>query len=369
MPSAQSTAGGLFAPACSNLIEDAVWGTQRMAQDTNAEPFTQSERSAPPARVHDNLRIFSGNANRPLALKIAAHLGLPLGKLQLSCFADGEIRAKVDESARGMDVFIVQPTCAPVNDSLMELLILVDAFRRASAARITLVIPYYGYSRQDKKVKPREPVTARLVADLITTAGAHRVLAVDLHAGQIQGFFQLPMDHLYAGPLLGAYFAEQGLSDHDTVVVSPDVGGVSRARGMAEMLHAPLAIIAKRRPEPNQVEIKEIIGDIAGKTCVMVDDMIDTGGSIVSGAAALMARGARRVFACCTHPVLSLSALEKIDASPLTELVVTDTIPLREEMTRASSKVRVISVAPLLANAISRIHQNQSVSELFDTYW
>ncbi len=340
-----------------------------MAHDTHAETLPHAARPAPPAPCPDNLRIFSGNANQPLALKIAAHLGLPLGKVHLTRFADGEIRAKVDESARGMDVFIVQPTCAPVNDTLMELLILVDAFRRASAARITLVIPYYGYSRQDKKVKPREPITARLVADLITTAGAQRVLAVDLHAGQIQGFFQLPMDHLYAGPLLGAYFAERGLSDHDTVVVSPDVGGVGRARGMAEMLHAPLAIIAKRRPEPNQVEIKEIIGDIVGKTCVMVDDMIDTGGSIMSGATALMERGARRVFACCTHPVLSLSALEKIEASPLTELVVTDTIPLHEELARASTKVRVISVAPLLANAISRIHHNHSVSELFDTYW
>ncbi len=340
-----------------------------MAQDTLHEQSTLLHPSATPARAPDNLRVFSGNANRPLALKIAAQLGLPLGKVQLSRFADGEIRAKVEESARGMDVFIVQPTCAPANDTLMELLILVDAFRRASAARITLVMPYYGYSRQDKKVKPREPITARLVADLITTAGAQRVLAVDLHAGQIQGFFQLPMDHLYAGPLLGAYFAERGLTDHDTVVVSPDVGGVGRARGMAEMLHTPLAIIAKRRPEPNQVEIKEIIGDIRGKTCVMVDDMIDTGGSIVSGANALMERGARRVFACCTHPVLSLSALEKIEASPITELVVTDTIPLREELARASTKLRVISVAPLLANAILRIHDNQSVSELFDTYW
>ncbi len=340
-----------------------------MAQDTLHEQSTLLHPSATPARAPDNLRVFSGNANRPLALKIAAQLGLPLGKVQLSRFADGEIRAKVEESARGMDVFIVQPTCAPANDTLMELLILVDAFRRASAARITLVMPYYGYSRQDKKVKPREPITARLVADLITTAGAQRVLAVDLHAGQIQGFFQLPMDHLYAGPLLGAYFAERGLTDHDTVVVSPDVGGVGRARGMAEMLHAPLAIIAKRRPEPNQVEIKEIIGDIRGKTCVMVDDMIDTGGSIVSGANALMERGARRVFACCTHPVLSLSALEKIEASPITEMVVTDTIPLREELARASTKLRVISVAPLLANAIRRIHDNQSVSELFDTYW
>ncbi len=340
-----------------------------MALETSIGRLTRVERPALPAASPDNLRVFSGNANPALAQKIAGHLGLPLGKLHLTRFSDGEIRAKVDESARGMDVFIVQPTCAPVNDSLMELLILVDAFRRASAKRITLVIPYYGYSRQDKKVKPREPVTARLVADLITTAGAHRVLAVDLHAGQIQGFFQLPMDHLYAGPLLGAYFAERGLCDHDTVVVSPDVGGVGRARGMAEMLHAPLAIIAKRRPEPNKVEIMEIIGDVSGKTCVMVDDMIDTGGSIVSGAKALMERGARRIFACCTHPVLSQTALARIEDSPITELVVTDTIPLDEALQALSTKVRVISVAPLLANAISRIHSNSSVSELFETYW
>ncbi len=312
------------------------------------------------------LRVFGGNANPALAAKIAHHLGLPLGRLHCRRFADGEIQVKIEESVRGMDVFIVQPTCAPANDSLMELLILVDAFRRASARRITLVIPYYGYSRQDKKIKPREPVTARLVADLITTAGAHRVLAVDLHAGQIQGFFQIPLDHLYAGPLLGSHFAERGLTDHDTVVVSPDVGGVGRARGMAEMLHAPIAIIVKRRPEPNKVEIMEIIGDVSGKTCVMVDDMIDTGGSVVFGACALMERGARRVFACCTHAVLSASAVERIEESPISELIVTDTIPLPESKETDSTKITVISVAPLLANAISRIHKDDSVSELFD---
>jgi ribose-phosphate pyrophosphokinase len=314
------------------------------------------------------LRIFSGNANPDLAAKIAKFVNLPLGKLLITSFSDGEIRVKIEESVRGMDVFIVQPTCAPANDTLMELLILVDAFRRASAYRITLVIPYYGYSRQDKKIKPREPITARLVADLITTAGAHRVLAVDLHAGQIQGFFQLPLDHLYAGPLISSHFAERGLTNHDTVVVSPDVGGVSRARGMAETLHAPIAIIAKRRPEPNKVEITEIIGDVRDKTCVMVDDMIDTGGSIVSGARALMDRGARRVFACCTHPVLSGNAVELIEESPITELVVTDTIPLNAKAA-ASKKIQVISVAPLLANAMCRIHTDDSVSELFESYW
>ena len=317
----------------------------------------------------DTLRIFSGNANPALAEKIAHHLDRPLGRVHCTRFADGEIRVKIEESARGMDVFIVQPTCAPANDSLMELLILVDAFRRASARRITLVMPYYGYSRQDKKVKPREPVTARLVADLITTAGAHRVLAVDLHAGQIQGFFQLPLDHLYAGPLLASYFAEKGLLDGDTVVVSPDVGGVGRARGMAEMLHAPIAIIVKRRPEPNKVEIMEIIGDVRGKTCVLVDDMIDTGGSTVTGACALMQRGATRVFASCTHPVLSGAAVDRIEESPITELVITDTIPFDDGKRARSAKTTVISVAPLLANAISRIHHDDSVSELFSDYY
>jgi ribose-phosphate pyrophosphokinase len=318
---------------------------------------------------HEKLRIFSGNAHPELAQKIASQLHLPLGRLHVARFADGEVQVKIEESVRGMDVFLVQPTCAPVNETLMEVLILTDAFRRASARRITLVLPYYGYSRQDKKIKPREPVTARLVADLITTAGADRVLAVDLHAKQIQGFFQLPLDHLYAGPLLGAHFAERGLTDHDTVVVSPDVGGVGRARGLAEMLHAPIAIIVKRRPEANQVEIMEIIGDVRGKTCVMVDDMIDTGGSIVSGACALMERGARRVFASCTHAVLSCPALERIEDSPIEELVITDTIPLGQDKRACSSKITVLSVAPLLASAIVRIHQDHSVSELFETFW
>ncbi len=320
-------------------------------------------------RDGETLRIFTGNANPELAGRIAHHLGLSLGRLHVARFADGEVQVKVDESVRGMDVFLVQPTCAPVNETLMEVLILTDAFRRASARRITLVMPYYGYARQDKKIKPREPVTARLVADLITTSGADRVLSVDLHAKQIQGFFQIPLDHLYAGPLLGTHFAERGLTNHDTVVVSPDVGGVGRARGMAEMLHAPIAIIVKRRPEPNQVEVMEIIGDVRGKTCVMVDDMIDTGGSLVSGARALMERGARRIFACCTHAVLSRPAVERIEESPIEELVVTDTIPLSDVKCAPCPKIRVISVAPLLADAIHRIHRDASVSELFETFW
>lgn len=317
----------------------------------------------------ESLRIFSGSANPTLACDIVHYLGMPLGRIHLSRFADGEIRVKIEESVRGMDVFIVQPTCAPANDSLMELLIMVDAFRRASARRITLVIPYYGYSRQDKKLQPREPVTARLVADLITTAGANRVLAIDLHAGQIQGFFQLPLDHLFAGPLIASYFAEKGFTGPETVIVSPDVGGVSRARGMAEILKCPIAIIVKRRPEPNKVEVMEIIGDVSGKKCVIVDDLTDTGGSIVSGARSLMERGAKTVYVSCTHPVLSGGAVDLIEQSPIAEMVVTDTIQVCAEKKSRTNKLTVISVAPLLANAIRRIHHDVSVSELFDSYW
>src|SRR5579862_6490827 len=275
----------------------------------------------------DTLRVFTGNANPALAEKIADELGVKLGCITVKRYSDGEIWVQIEESARGLDVFLVQPTCQPVNDSLMELLIMIDAFRRASARRITVVLPYYGYARQDKKIKPREPVTARLVANLITQAGASRVLCVDLHAGQIQGFFDLPVDHLYAGPLISDYLISEGLFNGNTVVVSPDVGGVARARALAEHLKSPIAIIAKRRPEANQVEIMEIIGDVNGKTCVMIDDMIDTGGSIVQGAEALIERGAAEVHACCTHAILSGNALERVNKSPIKTLVVTDTIP------------------------------------------
>lgn len=234
------------------------------------------------------VKLFTGNAHRELAQRVATYLGITLGRLTSTRFSDGEIRIMVEESARGNEVFLIQPTCAPSNDTLMELLIMLDAFKRASARRITVVMPYYGYGRQDKKIKPREPVTARLVADLISVAGANRVVCVDLHAEQIQGFFNMPMDHLYAGPILGQYFIEQGYRDDDVVVVSPDVAGVARAKYLAERLKAPIAIIAKRRPEPNKVDIMEIIGDIAGKRCVMIDDMIDTGGSVIMGAEALL---------------------------------------------------------------------------------
>ncbi len=313
-----------------------------------------------------DLRIFTGNANPALATAIAEDLNSPLGAIVVKKFSDGEISVKIDESARGQDIFIVQPTCYPVNDNLMELLIMIDAFRRASAQRITVVLPYYGYARQDKKMQPREPVTARLIANLITQAGASRVLCLDLHAGQIQGFFDLPVDHLYAGPLIAQYLIDNGIYNGNTVVVSPDVGGVARARALAESLKTPIAIIAKRRPEPNKVEIMEIIGDVQGKICVMIDDMIDTAGTIVQGAQALIDRGASAVHACCTHPILSGSAIEKIADSPLQTLLVTDTVPLPED--KKIPKIKVLSVAPLLADAILRIHEDTSVSELFRHY-
>lgn len=317
----------------------------------------------------DSLRIFSGNAHPALAAEIARHLGVPDGEITTTKFHDGEIRVQVDESARGTDVFIVQPTCSPVNDNLMELLIMIDAFRRASAQRITVVLPYYGYARQDKKIKPREPITARLVADLIMEAGANRAVCVDLHAGQIQGFFRIPVDHLYAGPLISEHLCKMGLVNGDACVVSPDVGGVPRARALAETLKTSIAIIAKRRPEPGKVEIVEIIGDVRGKQCIMIDDMIDTGGSMVMGAQGLMDRGAAKVFACCTHPVLSEGAVERIAASPIQQLVTTNTIPFRNQRHIDEGHVKVLSVAPLLADAIRRIHHHDSVSELFDRSW
>jgi ribose-phosphate pyrophosphokinase len=309
-----------------------------------------------------DLRLFTGNANPKLAYDVAQELGIELGKGEVGRFSDGEIRIKIDESVRGMDVFIIQPTCHPVNENLMELLLLIDAFKRASARRITAVVPYYGYGRQEKKVRPREPISAKLVADLISVAGADRVLTVDLHADQIQGFFNCPVDQLTAVPILADYFNSMVLSNGEVVVVSPDVGGVARARHFAELLGAPLAIIAKRRPEPNKAEAMEIIGDVEGKTVIMVDDIVDTAGSLLKGAEALLERGAKKIFACCTHPVLSGEAVQRIENGPIEELVVTDTIPLGE---KNSHKIKVLSIAPLLAEAIARIHNEKSVSALF----
>jgi ribose-phosphate pyrophosphokinase len=309
------------------------------------------------------LRLFTGSAHPELARKIASYLGVELGRMTCARFADGEVRLQVEESARGYDVFLIQPTCAPANENIMELLIMLDAFRRASARRITVVMPYYGYARQDKKVKPREPVTARLIANLITMAGANRVLACDLHAEQIQGFFDIPVDHLYMGPTIGRYLLEQGYGEEDVTVVSPDVGGVRRANALAQMLGKPLAIIAKRRPEPGRVDLLEVIGDVKGRVCIMIDDMVDTGGSVLQGAEALFQRGARDVIVTCTHPVFSGQAPERLQASPIRQVICTDTIPLDGK--KKFPKLTVLSSAPLLAEAIRRIHRDESVSSMF----
>ena len=310
----------------------------------------------------NNLKIVSGNANIQLAKEICRELNIPLGKANVKKFSDGEIQVEIEENVRGMDVFVVQSTCTPVNRSLMELLIMMDAIKRASAERITAVIPYYGYARQDRKVAPRVPITAKLVADLITTAGSDRLLTVDLHAGQIQGFFNIPVDHLYSAPVIVEYIKNQYANN--LVIVSPDAGGVERARAFAKRLGATLAIIDKRRPQPNESNIMNIIGDIQGKTALLLDDMVDTAGTLTQAANALRKEGAQKVVACCTHPVLSGKAIEKIMQSDLEELVVTDTIPLREEA-RACKKIVVLSVAQLLGEAIKRIHSNDSVSSLF----
>jgi ribose-phosphate pyrophosphokinase len=310
------------------------------------------------------LQLFTGNAHPELANNIADYLGVTMGRLTCTRFSDGESLVQVNESARGKDIFLIQPTCYPTNDNIMELLIMLDAFRRASARRVTVVMPYYGYARQDKKIKPREPVTARLVADLITMAGAHRILTCDLHAEQIQGFFNVPVDHLYLGPEIGRYLLSEGYADEDVVVVSPDVGGVTRARALAEMLNKPLAIIAKRRPEPGKVDIMEIIGDVSGRKAVMIDDIVDSGGSVISGAEALIGRGATDVIVTCTHPVFSASASQRLQDSPISRVICTNTIPI--EQRKVFPKLKVLSAAPLLGEAIRRIHLDQSVSELFN---
>ncbi|MCS6860070.1 MAG: ribose-phosphate pyrophosphokinase [Abditibacteriales bacterium] len=314
----------------------------------------------------DNLKVFAGNANPQLAQDIARELGVTLGKILVSRFSDGETRVRIEESIRGADVFIIQPTCPPVNENLMELLIMCDAFKRASAGRIVPIVPYYGYARQDKKINPREPISAKLVADLIRHAGADRIFAIDLHAGQIQGFFDAPVDHLPAGPLIARYLRSKGLYDGNIVVVSPDVGGVERATMLAEELATPLAIIAKRRPEPNRAEVLEIIGDVQGKVAIMIDDMIDTAGSITEGARALKERGAREIYACATHGILSGNAVERLAAAPITEVVITDTIPVPPE--KRIPKLTVLSVATLCARAICRIHRDESVSQLYETF-
>lgn len=307
-----------------------------------------------------NLKLFTGNANPELAQEIAEYIGTKVGDAQVKHFSDGEISIMIDESVRGDDVYIIQPTCTPVNDNMMELLIMIDAARRASAKRITAVLPYYGYARQDRKSRGREPITAKLVANLITQAGARRVLAMDLHAQQIQGFFDIPLDNLMGLPILADYYKHK--DTENLVVVSPDMGGVARARNLAEQIGVPLAIIDKRRPRPNVSEVMNIIGDIEGKEVILVDDMIDTAGTITNGAQALMDRGAKCVDACCTHAVLSGPAIERIEKSPIQELVTTNTIPLGD---KKCDKIKVLSVAPIIGEAILRIHNDRSVSDLF----
>jgi ribose-phosphate pyrophosphokinase len=308
------------------------------------------------------LKLFSGNANRPLAEEIAQHLRIRLGDADVSRFSDGEVYVQINENVRGEDVFVIQPTCPPVNDTLMELLVMMDALKRASARRITAVLPYYGYGRQDRKVMPRVPITAKLVADLITAAGCHRLLAVDLHAGQIQGFFNIPVDHLFAAPpVIVDYLAKKDLQD--LVLVSPDAGGVERARAIAKRLNAGLAIIDKRRDGPNVALFMYLIGDVKNKDVVVIDDMIDTAGTLIQAVEAVKREGAGRVLACAVHGVLSGPALKRIEESPLEEVIITNSVPLTPG--KASPKVHVLSVAPLLAEAIRRIHDEESVSTLF----
>lgn len=308
------------------------------------------------------LKVFSLNSNPGLAKEIADHVGVELGKSSVKRFSDGEVQINIEESIRGCDVFVVQSTSAPVNEHLMELLIMVDALKRASARTINIVMPYYGYARQDRKARSREPITSKLVADLLETAGANRVITLDLHAAQIQGFFNIPIDHLVGVKILSEHFVQKNLED--VVVVSPDHGGVTRARMLADRLKAPIAIIDKRRPKPNVAEVMNIVGNVEGKTAILIDDIIDTAGTITLAANAMMENGAKEVYACCTHPVLSGPAIERIDNSKIKELAVTNSIPLSED--KQSPKITQLSVGKLIAESIKRVHEHRSISTLFD---
>ncbi|MBM7573149.1 ribose-phosphate diphosphokinase [Aquibacillus albus] len=309
-----------------------------------------------------SLKVFTLNSNPSLAEEIVANIGIELGKCSVTSFSDGEIQINIEESIRGCDVYVVQSTSEPVNQHMMELLIMIDALKRASAKSINIVMPYYGYARQDRKARAREPITAKLVADLLQTAGANRVISLDLHAPQIQGFFNIPVDQLVGVPILSDYWSDKGFED--IVVVSPDHGGVTRARQLADRLKAPIAIIDKRRPRPNVAEVMNIVGNIEGKTAILIDDIIDTAGTITLGANALIENGATEVYACCTHPVLSGPAIQRINDSKIKELVVLNTIALKKE--KQIDKVTQLSVAPLISEAIIRVHELQSVSILFD---
>ena len=312
-----------------------------------------------------NIKIFTGNSHPELAAEIAKILGIKVGDAKVGTFSDGEISVDINETVRGADVFIIQSTGSPVNNNLMELLIMIDALKRASAGRITAVMPYYGYARQDRKAKSRDPITAKLVADLLTAAGANRVLTMDLHAAQIQGYFNIPVDHLLGAPILAKHFVDKGLADQDdVVVVSPDLGSVTRARKFADRLHAPIAIIDKRRPKANVSEIMNIIGEVEGKRCILINDMIDTAGTITNAANALKDLGAKAVYACCTHGVLSGPAFERINSSAIEELVMLNTLTLPEGINK--DKFTSISVAPVFAEAIRRIYDDEPISKLFE---
>lgn len=310
-----------------------------------------------------NLKVFSLNSNLPLAREIAKVIGVELGKSSVTRFSDGEIQINIEESIRGCDVYVIQSTSSPVNENIMELLIMIDALKRASAKTINIVMPYYGYARQDRKARAREPITAKLVANLLETAGATRVICLDLHAPQIQGFFEIPTDHLMGVPILAEYFKKREFNG-DIVIVSPDHGGVTRARKLAERLKAPIAIIDKRRPRPNVAEVMNIVGNIEGKIAILIDDIIDTAGTITLAANALVENGAKEVYACCTHPVLSGPAMDRIQNSKIKELVITNSIAMPEE--KKTDKIIQLSVAPLMGEAIIRVHEEQSVSTLFD---
>lgn len=311
----------------------------------------------------EGIKLFTGNSNKTLAREIADFLNMPVGNATVTTFSDGEIMVQINENVRGADVFIVQSTCMPVNHNIMELLLMVDALKRASAKRITAVIPYYGYARQDRKVQPRVPISARLVADLITVAGVNRILTVDLHVGQIQGFFDIPVDHLYASPVISDYVKKKYLND--IVIVSPDAGGVERARAFAKRLDASLAIIDKRREKVNVSQVMNVIGDVQDKDAILFDDMVDTAGTITQAVSAIKEKGAKRIIAACTHAVLSGPALNRINASGLEEVIATNTIPMDEKQKKCK-KLTILSVAPLLGEAIKRIHEESSVSSLFD---
>jgi ribose-phosphate pyrophosphokinase len=314
----------------------------------------------------NNIKIFTGNSNVALVEKVCDYLSIPLGNATVGRFPDGEIDVKVDEDVRGSDIFIIQPTCSPVNDSLAELLILIDCFKRASSARITAVLPYYGYARKDRKDEGRVPITAKLVANLITEAGADRVLTMDLHAAQIQGFFDIPVDHLLAFPVISEYYREKDLSDF--VVVSPDVGGIKIARQYSNHLNMRLAVVDKRRMGPEEIEVGFVIGDVEGRNAIIIDDLIATGGSICQAARVLKEKGAKDIYVGATHPVLCGAAVEKLSEAPIKEIAVTDTIPLSDHAKSLGAKIKVLSVSSLLGEAIKRIHTNMSISSMFTEY-